>query len=98
MNKFVDEKCCQVFQALSDPTRLQILNDLKKHEKCVSAICRSFEITQPSVSHHLDILKRAGLVKSRKIGREVHYSYNGDMIIECCGMQFKALDILIRKK
>lgn len=94
----MNEKCCQVLQALSDPTRLKILHQLKKQEKCVSAICTCFDITQPSVSHHLDILKRAGLVKSRKEGREVYYSYNGDMIIECCGMQFNALDIVIQKK
>ena len=94
----MDDKCCQVFQALSDPTRLKILNLIKEKGRCVSAICGCIDITQPSVSHHLDILKRAGLVKSEKIGREVHYSYNGDMIIECCGMQFSALDIEIRRK
>ena len=94
----MDSRCSQIFQALSDQTRLRILELLSKEEKCVSEICRHFAITQPSVSHHLDILKRAGLVTSRKIGREVHYSYNRETIIECCGIQFSALDIEIQKK
>jgi len=55
-------------------------------------------MTQPSVSHHLDILKRAGLVLSEKRGREVFYRFNADMIIECCGRQFRAFDLILKKK
>jgi DNA-binding transcriptional ArsR family regulator len=55
-------------------------------------------MTQPSVSHHLDILKRAGLVLSEKRGREVFYRFNADMIVECCGKQFKALDLILKKR
>ena len=92
------DKCKQIFQALGDETRLKILQLLSKQEMRVSDLCRHFDITQPSVSHHLDILKKAGLVQSRKEGREVHYSYKREAIIECCGIQFSALDIEIRKR
>lgn len=64
---------------------------------CVSAICRHFYMSQPSISHHLDILKRAGLVEGEKRGREVHYRFKDDTIIECCGTQFKVLGIQIDK-
>lgn len=92
------EQCCLAFQALSNKSRLQILELLKKQEMCVSDLCKQFCMTQPSVSHHLDILKRAGLVLSEKRGREVFYRFNADMIVECCGRQFKAFDLILKKR
>ena len=91
----MSDKCCQAFFAMGDANRLKILELLKNEELCVSDICKRFSITQPSVSHHLDILKRAGLVTSDKRGREVYYRFNRDAIVECCGQQFKALAIKI---
>ena len=87
------DRCCQKFQALSDRTRLRILELLKRKELCVSEIASQFDMTQPSISHHLDILKRAGLVGSEKRGREVFYVCNCDTIVDCCGTQMKLLDI-----
>jgi DNA-binding transcriptional ArsR family regulator len=91
------DQCCLIFHALSNQSRLKILEMVKKRELCVSEIGERFNMTQPSVSHHLDILKRAGLVTSEKRGREVYYRFNQDCIIECCGVQFKALDMVIKK-
>lgn len=91
------DRCCQIFQALSDRTRLRILELLKQEEICVSDICKHFNMTQPSISHHLDMLKRAGLVTSEKRGREVYYAFKGDVIVECCGIQFKQFDINLKK-
>ncbi len=92
------EQCCFIFQALADRTRLAILELLKKKELNVTEIVEQFAISQPSISHHLDILKRAGLVTSEKRGREVYYQYNKDAIIECCGVQLGTLDIVIKKR
>ena len=91
------DSCSDIFRALADPTRLSILELLKKRELCVSEICTHFELSQPSISHHLDILKRSKLVHSEKRGREVYYRFNADAIVECCGRQFRALDIRIEK-
>lgn len=91
-------ECCMAFHALSNETRLQILKLLKKRQMCVSDICKQFSITQPSVSHHLDILKRAKLVRTEKRGRSVFYRLNTDTIVDCCGCQFKAMDIIVMKK
>ena len=93
----MNEKCCQMFFAMGDGTRLKILELIKKEELCVSDICKRFDITQPSVSHHLDILKRAGLVTSDKRGREVYYSFDREAMIECCGRQFKVFALRIGK-
>ena len=88
-----NDKCCEVFQAMGDKTRIKILELLKEGDKCVSEICLHFDMTQPSISHHLDILKRCGVVTFEKKGREVFYSFNKDYLVECCGKQFKLFDI-----
>ncbi|MFQ5500462.1 MAG: ArsR/SmtB family transcription factor [Candidatus Zixiibacteriota bacterium] len=92
------ERCCQVFQAMADKTRLKILELLAKQECCVSEVCQQFSMTQPSISHHLDMLKRAGLVGSDKRGREVYYSFRRDVIVECCGKQFNLFDLVVSRK
>ena len=89
---------CQVFQALGDKTRLKILELIKDKEFCVSDICKHFDMTQPSISHHLDILKRAGLVKSHKKGREVYYKFLNSTIVECCCKQLSVFDLTIKTK
>ena len=93
----LDEPCCQIFRALSDGTRLRILELLKRGELCVSDICRHFEMTQPSVSHHLDILRRAGLVAREKRGREIYYRFRGETIVECCGRQLRLFDLRLTR-
>ena len=93
----MDEKCRLIFHALGDANRLKIVKLLKNQELHVAAICARLDITQPSVSHHLDILKRAGLVLSEKRGREVYYRFDREAICNCCGQQFKVLGLKILK-
>lgn len=94
----MNDQCCLIFQALADKNRLKILELIKDTELCVSDIAGHFNMTQPSISHHLDILKRAGLVQSEKRGREVYYSFNISTIVECCGKQLSVFDIAVMKK
>jgi ArsR family transcriptional regulator, arsenate/arsenite/antimonite-responsive transcriptional repressor len=63
-------------QALSDPTRRKILELLKKKDLAAGEIARSFNITLPSLSHHLSVLKQADLVSSQRQGQEIIYSLN----------------------
>ena len=64
------------FQALSDPSRRKILELLKKKDMSVSQILTHFDITMPSLSHHLNILKQADLITFRRCGQELIYSLN----------------------
>lgn len=66
----------QTFAALSDPNRQKILDVLKKREMPVSEIAGYLNITLPTLSHHLDILKRADLVSGRRDGQKIIYSLN----------------------
>jgi len=66
----------KVFKALNDTTRREILNLLKEKDMTAGDIADAFNITKPSISHHLDILSQAELVVSEKRGQFVIYSLN----------------------
>lgn len=63
-----------VWKALADPTRRKILKLLKKGSLNAGEIAAEFNMTKPSISNHLSILKQADLVESEKIGQNVIYS------------------------
>jgi DNA-binding transcriptional ArsR family regulator len=65
-----------LLQALSDPTRRKILDMLKKKDLTAGEIADAFDMTKPSISHHLDMLRRANLVVSEKEGQFITYSLN----------------------
>ena len=62
-----------IFSAISDETRIRILKLLEKHTMCVRELTAILGIRQPSVSHHLGILKRAGLVEDIRNGQWIDY-------------------------
>ncbi|MEM7108808.1 MAG: autorepressor SdpR family transcription factor [Bacteroidota bacterium] len=64
------------FKALNDPTRREILKLLRKGELTAGEIADHFDIGKPSISHHLDILRRGELVTSSKNGQFVVYTLN----------------------
>lgn len=65
-----------LFKALNDENRRQILELLKEKNMTAGDIADAFNISKPSISHHLDILKRADLVSSEKKGQFITYSLN----------------------
>jgi len=71
-----------VFKALSDKNRRKILNILKEGDMPVKEIHKNFNITLASLSHHLDILKRANLVISERKGQQIIYSLNTSVFEE----------------
>ena len=71
-----------VFKALNDPTRREILQLLKNKDLTAGEIAEQFHISWPSVSHHLELLKRAGLVIALKEGQYIYYSLNTTVVDE----------------
>lgn len=66
-------------RALANPTRLRILELLQEHgEETVTQLARDLRMTQPRVSWHLALLRRGGLLRQRRQGREVHSSVDLD--------------------
>jgi DNA-binding transcriptional ArsR family regulator len=80
-----------LFKALNDETRRGILELLKKKDMTAGEIAEQFNISKPSISHHLDLLKQAGLVVANKEGQFIHYSINTTVMDEMLKwmMQFK---------
>ena len=64
------------FKALADPTRRHILELLAQGDLTAGEIAAQFAMTKPSVSHHLNILKTAGLVSDQRSGQNIVYSVN----------------------
>ena len=74
-------KANNVFHALADPTRRAIFEELtRQHEQTVHALTRYAGVSQPAVSKHLTVLKRAKLVRHRREGRETHYRVQPDAL------------------
>ena len=76
----LETELSRICSALSDPKRLLILNMLRTGELCACEILGEFSITQPTLSHHMDILCSNGLVNARREGRWIFYSLNHSKI------------------
>lgn len=80
-----------LFKALNDATRREILTLLKEGDKTAGEIADCFSISKPSISHHLDLLKQAGLIEAEKQGQFILYSLNTTVVDEIAQwfIQFK---------
>ena len=76
------ERASLLFHALSDQTRLSILQRLRFGERCVCDLTDALEAAQSRLSFHLKVLKDAGLVTDRREGRWMYYTLNTDALAE----------------
>jgi ArsR family transcriptional regulator, arsenate/arsenite/antimonite-responsive transcriptional repressor len=81
-----------VFKALNDPTRRAILQLLQQRDMTAGEIVEKFNISGPSISHHLDLLRQANLVSSVKEGQFIYYSLNTTVVDDIVKwfMQFRS--------
>ncbi|MCI0394231.1 MAG: metalloregulator ArsR/SmtB family transcription factor [Chloroflexi bacterium] len=73
-------------KAMADETRQQIMRLLCCQWLCVNDVVEQSGVTQPTVSHHLSILREAGLVNTRREGKQVFYTLDQDAMAVCCGV------------
>ncbi|NGY85844.1 winged helix-turn-helix transcriptional regulator [Bacillus megaterium] len=78
----------ETFKALADPTRRKILESLKERDLTAGEISEYFNMTKPSISNHLKILKQADLVQDEKRGQFVIYSLNTTVFQDLIGWFF----------
>lgn len=76
------------FKALADPTRRKIIMLLKKKDLTPGEIAEYFDMTKPSISHHLNMLKQADLVIDERKGQNIYYSLNTTVFQEVIGWFF----------
>lgn len=72
------ERAAEVFALLSTVPRLRIVKALCEREQCVGELAAALGMTQPALSHQLNLLYRAGLLERRKQGSQVHYRASGE--------------------
>ncbi|MCT4563318.1 MAG: autorepressor SdpR family transcription factor [Maledivibacter sp.] len=82
----------KTFKALSDPTRRKILKLLREKDLTAGEIAEYFNISKPSISHHLNILKNAELVLWEKMGQNIYYSLNSTAVQEIMNWFFEFLE------
>jgi len=81
----IDEKAySKYFKAFGDPSRLKILALLSNGEMTVNDIVKAMDLSQPTVSRHLAVLREAEVVIDRRDGQRVFYSLNRDNVESCC--------------
>ena len=83
--KKIDLNPVSFAKALADPTRQEIMELICCEWKNVNEIVEAVGVSQPTVSHHLAILKEAGLVKTRPDGKHTYYTLNQSRVASCCG-------------
>jgi ArsR family transcriptional regulator, arsenate/arsenite/antimonite-responsive transcriptional repressor len=70
----------QVFRALADPTRREILRLLGQSDMTAGELAQRFDMAKPSMSHHFSVLKEADLIRSRRRGQQIWYSLNTTVV------------------
>jgi len=73
------------FKALSDPTRRKILQLLREKNMTAGEIAEHFQISKPSISHHLNILKQADLIQDERRGQNIMYYLNTTVVDDLLG-------------
>lgn len=69
---------CELFRLLSDRTRLQIVMLLADGERNVTSLCQELKLPQPTVSHHLGLLRMNKLIAPKRSGKKVIYALDGN--------------------
>lgn len=72
----------ETFKALADPTRRQIISLLKERDMTAGDIAEHFNISKPSISHHLNLLKQANIILDQRQGQFIYYSLNATVFQE----------------
>src|SRR5260221_3154387 len=89
----MDMPLTKTLQALSDPTRRKIVEMLKQRDLTAGEIAAAFEMTAPSVSHHLAILKNAELIMAQRKGQFIVYSLNSTVVQEVLAELFRLFNV-----
>lgn len=81
-----------LFKALNDPTRRKILQMLQDQDLSAGEIAEGFDISKPSISHHLDILRQAKLIDRERDGQYIRYSINTTVLEEAANWFLEILN------
>ena len=81
LSEEVIQDLASIFKTMGDPTRIKIINALRKKELCVCDLSELLDMSTSAISHQLRVLRDNNLVKNRKEGRSVYYSLDDDHVL-----------------
>jgi DNA-binding transcriptional ArsR family regulator len=87
-----------VFKALSDPTRRQILRMLREGSQTAGQLADAFEVSKASMSHHFSVLKAADLIRSERNGQQIVYSLNTTVLQDVTSLLLELLSAKPHRK
>lgn len=90
------EQLASLFRLLSDRTRLNLLLLLADGERNVTNLCDTLRLPQPTVSHHLGLLRMSSIIANRRDGKQVFYSLDGRVNTDTGGLDIDAHDFIVR--
>jgi DNA-binding transcriptional ArsR family regulator len=91
------EQLASLFRLLSDKTRLNILLSLAKGERNVTTLCKELELPQPTVSHHLGLLRVNNLIGNRRKGKQVFYALHSSVtLVDGNALEIEAASFSLR--
>lgn len=79
-NKEIFNNLANFYKLIGDPTRCKILFAIDQHEMCVCDLANTLSMTKSSISHQLSKLRSMGIVKSRKVAKEVYYTLDDEHV------------------
>ena len=85
------EDYSSILKSIADPTRLKIKKKKKNGELCVCEILDAFDKSQSTISHHLNMMKKEGIINGRKQGKWIYYKLANDEIIETLETLFELI-------
>jgi len=88
------DQLCSLFRLLSDKTRLSVLLKLRTGERNVTMLCDELGLPQPTVSHHLGLLRMNNLVGNRRHGKQVYYTLHGSVASDSV-MRFAVQNLVV---
>lgn len=88
------DECLELLRALSDKTRQEIIMIFAaKKEARASDIAKRFTLSRPTISHHLNLMRRSGLLNARKEGKEIYYFFNKPYVAKIMKAVVKNLNL-----
>lgn len=75
------ERTARLMRLLGDPTRIRILSLVARQARTVSGLCEAIGLAQPTISHHLGLLRQAGLLSAQREGKHMRYTVNPDHLV-----------------
>jgi DNA-binding transcriptional ArsR family regulator len=92
------EHLATLFRLLSDRTRLNLLILLADGERNVTSLCETLKLPQPTVSHHLGLLRMSNVIANRRDGKQVFYSLDGRVTVNDTGFDIEGINYAVSIK